>query len=77
MVLVLDPDVLPDVGLHLAHVVAVRALEPRLLAALVPQMARQVPLPREHAATVRVRAGELARFREPVGATVDPRLFVP
>lgn len=70
MVLVLHPDVFPYVRLHLAHVIAVRTLEPRLLTALVTQVAGQVPLPSEDATTVRVRAGVRAGFHEPIGASV-------
>lgn len=77
VVLVLALDVLPYVRLHLAHVLAVRALESRLLAALVAQVAGQVPLPREHAAAIGVRAGELAGLREPVGPPVAAPLFAP
>ena len=53
----LDLDVLAYIGLHLAHVVAVRTLEPRILTALVTQMTGQVPLPSEHASTVWIRTG--------------------
>lgn len=61
-VLVLRLDVLSYVGLHLALVLAIRALEPWLLTALISQMAGQVPLPREHASTIGIRTGVFARF---------------
>lgn len=56
---VLHPDVPAYVGLDLAQVVAVGALESGLLAALVTQMAGQVPLPREDAPAVRIRTRKL------------------
>lgn len=61
-VLVLRLDVLSYVGFHLALVLAIRTLESWLLTALISQMAGQVPLPREHASTIGIRTGVLARF---------------
>lgn len=61
-VLVLRLDVLSYVGLHFALVLAIRALESWLLTALISQMAGQIPLPREHASTIGIRTGVLARF---------------
>lgn len=50
--------VLADVALELAVVIAVGTLETRPKAALVPQMTRQALLPVEDAAAVAVRARE-------------------
>lgn len=54
-VVMLSLNVFPYVSLVLAHVVAVRTLEPRLLAALVAKMSVKVPFPREDARAIRIR----------------------
>lgn len=59
VILMLDPNVFPYVGLDLAHVVAVGTLEPGLLAALIAKVARQVPFPREDAPAIRIRTRKL------------------
>ena len=61
-VLVLRLDVLSYVGLHLALVLAIRALEPRQLAALVLKMFLQVVLPIENAATLWTRELDVANL---------------
>lgn len=73
VVLVLHLDMLPYVRLHLAHVLAIRTLESRFLTALISQMTVQVLLPREHASTVEIRTGILARFHEPIGPSMSHR----
>lgn len=52
VVFVFGPNVLPYIGLDLAHVVAVGTLEPGQLTALIAQMTHQVSLPREDAPTI-------------------------
>lgn len=71
-VLVLGPDVLAYISLNFAHVVAIRTLESRLLAALIAQMAGQVSLPSEHTSTVGIRAGVLADFHQAIRAFATP-----
>lgn len=51
----LNLNVFPYMSLVLAHVVAVRTLEPRLLSALVTKVSVKVLFPREDAQAIRIR----------------------